>query len=722
MREKERETPRERNQGEWFVVKRRRRQTGGMSNSTACKTIFIDFLPLEINLQTLRFIFNPYGTILSIVIPDKIRVNCKYRYAFIKFLSTHSLLGAIGHANGRKIGNYKLKVSPAKYDTSTQANQTPPLRQGPPYKPNPLINNHYAANRDHRSYKEVASPSTFKPHTVYPNPSLTNLKQMNHPEFSNPDPTIPIPNHPQKIQPHQDLEPPAEPFNREMSKLRIMHSRVLGENTEKVRDETVLAEMEGEQIISIQGKRDGANDELFSRSVIAVAHSSSSSEIIHGHILAEGVNCLKISPLGGLLHLITFETMEDKEAIVESQWLLNWFMEIRQVNKSSKAIWRQSTIVIYGVPLSAWNYDNFFNIGSIYGRVLSVDYARLDYATVKIITDCFFLINNPIILDLEGGKFKIFVNEENTKETDHQNYKVNNGSPKRDDQKDGHVVSSQEDDDDEDDEDDEMQIIESPTARPFPCLEEELKKTAVDLGDDDNKCLFKGSLGTPEKIIQVPIIPLKLQSPHIPSSEQQLANGPDPSGLSPLLKESLTSLENIQLLSPPSKTFIPSKLNLEMDSNPNLNFSPQKSHKSLSPNLSRHNQTILLPNTLSLMLSKPTSKTLSSSPSVSGPSIPPGFEDFIPSPLKIQHEKKRLKKIHKKREKRKRATSLKPANSTPIPSSTLLIQKESFDSTAAEIIELGIKMGMNFQGPLSELHSKIRNILIRQKQDWTSIQ
>lgn len=38
-------------------------------------------------------------------------------------------------------------------------------------------------------------------------------------------------------------------------------------------------------------------------------------------IVAEGVDCLKIKPMGGILHLITFDSMEDKKAMVESKWL-----------------------------------------------------------------------------------------------------------------------------------------------------------------------------------------------------------------------------------------------------------------------------------------------------------------------------------------------------------------------------------------------------------------
>lgn len=172
-----------------------------------------------------------------------------------------------------------------------------------------------------------------------------------------------------------------------MGKRKVISSKVLGEKTERVREQIASVDFEGEQHILLQGKRSMENEELFTRSVLGVANSSSSSKIIHGHILAEGVTCLRVKPLGGMLHLITFGSVEDKEAIIESQWLIKWFDDICNVNKSCAAIWRKTWINIYGMLLAAWCYDNFFKIGNIYGRVVSVEYSRMDCAKVMIIAD-----------------------------------------------------------------------------------------------------------------------------------------------------------------------------------------------------------------------------------------------------------------------------------------------------------------------------------------------
>lgn len=123
--------------------------------------------------------------------------------------------------------------------------------------------------------------------------------------------------------------------------------------------------------MSLKGSPCTANEELFQRSSIAFANSALSSNAILDHILAEGVTCMSIKPLRGLLHLIIFESLEDKKGMLKSEWLKRWFMEIREVNPGCASIWREIILRIYGVPLGAWSYDNFFKIGNVFGKVLS---------------------------------------------------------------------------------------------------------------------------------------------------------------------------------------------------------------------------------------------------------------------------------------------------------------------------------------------------------------
>lgn len=78
--------------------------------------------------------------------------------------------------------------------------------------------------------------------------------------------------------------------------------------------------------------------------------------------------------MGGMLHLVTFETFEDKKSLMERGWLLRWFSKLINDNDERASLWIETWINIYGVPLIAWGYDNFFNIGCVFGRVISTDY------------------------------------------------------------------------------------------------------------------------------------------------------------------------------------------------------------------------------------------------------------------------------------------------------------------------------------------------------------
>lgn len=124
-----------------------------------------------------------------------------------------------------------------------------------------------------------------------------------------------------------------------------------------------MGELDDEPMILIKGSRSKDYEELFSRSVIATTSSSLSFNQILDHILAEGVTCLTIKPIGGMLHLITFASFEDKKEIWKSKRLDRWFIDIRNVNNVCATHWKETWVKIYGVPLTGWGYKNFYDIG-----------------------------------------------------------------------------------------------------------------------------------------------------------------------------------------------------------------------------------------------------------------------------------------------------------------------------------------------------------------------
>lgn len=81
-----------------------------------------------------------------------------------------------------------------------------------------------------------------------------------------------------------------------------------------------------------------------------------------------------------MLHLITFVSMDEKEVMLRSKWLDQWFEFISDVKTNSSTLWRETWLSVYGVPLVAWSYENFYNIGCIFGRINSVNCEDFKYS------------------------------------------------------------------------------------------------------------------------------------------------------------------------------------------------------------------------------------------------------------------------------------------------------------------------------------------------------
>lgn len=97
--------------------------------------------------------------------------------------------------------------------------------------------------------------------------------------------------------------------------------------------------------------------------------------------------------------------------MLERHWLENWFVELKDDDDECFWKWLKTQVRIYVVPLIGWDYENFYKVGSIFGRVISVDHSNFHCAWVIILTDCLFMINCKIILEIEDWKYKIFISE-----------------------------------------------------------------------------------------------------------------------------------------------------------------------------------------------------------------------------------------------------------------------------------------------------------------------
>lgn len=111
--------------------------------------------------------------------------------------------------------------------------------------------------------------------------------------------------------------------------------------------------------------------------------------------------------------------------MIESKWLETWFTKLNDINDESTLTWKETTIKIYGVPLRGWGYQNFCNIGCTFGRVISLDYSSFEYARVSIISDCLFVINCKMAIEIDGNLSTIFILEEYKSPNDYFHEKAN---------------------------------------------------------------------------------------------------------------------------------------------------------------------------------------------------------------------------------------------------------------------------------------------------------
>lgn len=493
--------------------------------------------------------------------------------------------------------------------------------------------------------------------------------------------------------------------------MKKMSARILSEDTERVRDEIFTHKMDGEEFIALKGQTGSEKANQFERSVIGFASSSMSSNQILDQIIAEGVLGISIHPMGGMLHMITFESTEDKKAMIDSKWLETWFMELRDVTRSCSSLWKETWIKVYGVPLGGWNYNNFYNIGNIFGRVLSVDYSGFECAKILIITDCLFIINCNMLLELEGNMAKVWITED-----------IKTIYVKEDAvcQKNPFLSSDEEDEKEkgaESADDVEIQNLDDVE------VQEEEEGTQNKGGSSPIIETTKGALsnvmipwphkntGDNEKTPIMNQSQTEVAPKHVVNSNENPCNL-----INDCFSPKKSQTEPGPIISPNKST--PSKISQTTSSNLG-DFGP-------GPIINTH-LTFHLPNKIPspTSISHPTSqspiktsnrfgpllksnKSSSASSLSSGPMFPPGFEDSILPNLKKAHAQKRQKKLLRKNKKLKLQ-----------PDPYLLLLAQPGELTAASVLSIASELGFTYNGNLDNLHSLISDILSNHKKDWT---
>ena len=697
--ERERE-PRERNPGyQWQIVtKKKPRNKPGQ----ALRTCFVNFLPLQISNTEIARIFKVHGRIDHVYIP-MINNQKNHKSAFVQFMHPQSLITATRDENGRRIDSHRITVHPAKYDKNLPhlhhhpASYLPPPPKITSKKPNSTHQNN--SLRDFRSYKEVASPSPKNRPPVPSKPQINPGIPTSH--------TFPFENHPSP--PLENLTSP------NLSSLRIMSSRVLGEDTETIRQSLGSIEIEGDYVAAIKGKRCDDQEEMLKRSAIAISLGSQSSSMIMDNIIAQGVNCFSIKPMGGMMHLIVFDSFEDKKSIMESKWLEQWFITVRNVNDHSATLWRETWLKIYGMPITAWGYENFYNVGCIFGRVISVNYKEFDCAYVLVITDCLFEINGKIAMEIDKSEFPIFVSENKGQWELPKSCNPPIIKPA--------IVKIPSDNDDD--------MNHPLTAKD----DDELRIQKVSRGDgehlipnnDSSRVLSQNNIEQPTTPPFHKSSPSQKTTFHPPDTSnnycRSLSNTPNTPPTHPITLYNMMGLDNQPpKFQPSNKKDGPQKILFPKSpvSKQAQYLLPVSPNPKPTPCSSQVKNTFPIYNKFGALSRKPKTASSSSvtmdSSTCSGPIFPPGFEDNIPPPIKLAQLRKRKKKLEKKRKHRITSSS----GLKIVPSVNQVCNMGSV--MVEDIIKMADLLGLSFNGPTDELRHRIQLILKGQEKDWAAHQ
>lgn len=290
----------------WINVSRKKLRKSNQPLPSAIKTIFINHLPLDTRTSDLGGLFGKYGRISNIMLPISPKPSTKFRYAFIRFCESISQKMAISEMHGINFEGRRLIVQPAKSETNPKPSNhllSPRDRNFKIHRtqpPTPFSRpNQNHSFRDHRTYKEVSAPKTL------PQPSINPITNTSEPP-QNPShiPTTKTQSFVDPISsPFRIEEPWPDFFAKNPSTARLASSKALGEATVKARNDIITDEVDEEFTMIIKGSKNQDLHDVFERSVVATAISSQRSSEILNNILAEGINCLTIKPMGGL-HLI----------------------------------------------------------------------------------------------------------------------------------------------------------------------------------------------------------------------------------------------------------------------------------------------------------------------------------------------------------------------------------------------------------------------------------
>ena len=299
--------------------------------------IFVDNLPFAMPTSWLWQLCNLEGLVVDVFMSRKQRAMKPGPFAFVQFISKQDALKAIRNLDSLIIRGCAIKLKEARYsreaESKKEINHTNAWSNGDQEK-----DSQWGNKCDGRTYKEVV------------------------------------------VQKQGDAEKQVD-----VSMCNTNGRQRMVNDGEKL-----------EKTVVVYGEVDEVMMKKSSRSIVGESIALVSIEVREECLCKDWYTIKEVKPIGTYKTLITFETREDMEDAMGSDYLLNYFEDIRRWSDEEYSQTQRLWIECLGMPPHAWSSANLRKIGEHWGSVVCLDKKiedKCDLGSAKILIDtCFFLM------------------------------------------------------------------------------------------------------------------------------------------------------------------------------------------------------------------------------------------------------------------------------------------------------------------------------------------
>ncbi|MED6205931.1 hypothetical protein PIB30_022215 [Stylosanthes scabra] len=282
-------------------------------------TAFVDNLPTDVTKEWLWDVFGSIGRVLDVYLSFKIRVINPLRFAFVRFGTSKEVKTAIEQYDGWIVWGCQLKISELRF-RRTAVDRRRKDNQRMQENGGEMANGHKEEkSNQHNLEVGRSSGRSYKDVLV------------------------------------QDL-------------VTLEPTRAIGDSTMQSLGESKIKLMKDSKVTEVlQRCLIGESLELFDFPKLAESLKRDCQSIV------------RVKSLGSFKVVMEFETEQQMKEVLDSQLLLNHFMEIRKWSEGETNRTRRTWLEIPGLPLHAWNYDNMIKIGRVWGRVIRLENEAVDH-------------------------------------------------------------------------------------------------------------------------------------------------------------------------------------------------------------------------------------------------------------------------------------------------------------------------------------------------------